>query len=490
MPTPLQIAWGYVELGLAPFALPYGQKRAVRCWERWQDVPPTQRELEAMFDGDEQNIAIISGRAGGGLLVLDADNERTFREVAARLRADGIETWVVQRPANGSAHDGGGHFYLRTPRAVKSARIGSALEIKAQGKYVLAPPSLHPQGGLYQFVDRPPGIFTLPSLEALEWLKLMPAPPQRRIPSLAWRILKGDAETVANYRTRSEAEAALCASLVRAGFDAEDALRLLLKYPGPSKFRELHAVNSRNARRYLYLTWQNAREFIETHDSEASRLAKRLRAWATSRPWPGRSGSTDRAIYLAHLTIVERCGRDPHGASARELGEMAGVSWRTANKANFRLVEAKFLTLITPATPSFPNVWQLRSPPGRDADSVCKSTHSINNTVTECELLHTHDVFRWRALGKTGADVWFALQSVRAAKILELARVTGRHRTTVKRKLNLMLNLGMAEPLGDGYWCAVLGADLDQAAEKSGTSGIGERQRAGHVRDRRRHRFG
>lgn len=486
MPTPLDIARDYAELGLAPIALPYGQKAADRGWRRWQNVAPSGSELESMFDGSLQNVAIIGGRASDGLLVLDAEDEKTFREIGTRLRANGIDTWVVQRPPNGSLHDGGAHFYLRTPKAVRSVRLWPALEVRAQGQYVLAPPSLHPQGGLYQFVNHPPTIFTLPSLDALEWLKLEPAPPRRQIPRLAWTILQGDAATLENYPSRSEAEAAFCASLARAGFDAEDALRLMLKYDGPGKFKELHDANPGNARRYFFLTWKKARKFVETHDSEASRLAKKLRVWATSRPWPGRTGSSDCAIYLAHLTIVERCGRDPHGASARELAEEAGVSWQTAANANSRLVEAKRLEVVTEATPSLSTIWRLLIPPDLDS-TLCKLRHSINYTVMECQSMHAHDAFRWQALGKTGGEVWAALQSAPLLKVAKLAKMTGRHETTVRRKLKLMFKLGMAEPMGDGLWRAVPGVDLDQVAEELGTSGTGERQRAKHVRDRRRH---
>lgn len=488
MPTTLELARKYAELGLAPFPLPYGQKRPILRWRRWQNVPPSERELETMFDGSEQNIAIIGGRASGGLLVLDADDASTFAEVEARLRADGIETWIVQRPPNGGPHDGGGHFYLKAPRAVRSATVWRTLEVRAQGQYVLAPPSLHPHGGLYRFVSRPPVIFRLPSLGALEWLRLTPARPTRRIPRLAWRILQGDRQTLAEYPSRSEAEAALCASLVRAGFDFEDALRFLQTYSGPGKFRDKHAKNPRDARRYLYLTWQNAKEFVETHESEASKLAKKLKTWATSRPWPGRTGSTDRAIYLAHVTIVERCGRDPHGASARELAEMAGVCWQTAANANSRLVDTGLLELTKEATPSFSHVWRLLIPPDLDSAS-CIIRHSINYNVMECQTMHTHDAFRWQGLNKTGSDVWAVLQAMEEATVADLAKMTGRHRTTVKRKLELMFKVGMVEPLGDEVWRGVVGADLDQVAVELGTSGIGERQRARHVRDRRRHRF-
>jgi len=499
MPTPLEIARGYAELGLAPFALPYGQKRAVRCWERWQDVPPTQRELEAMFDGDEQNIAIISGRAGGGLLVLDADNERTFTEVAARLRADGIETWVVQRPANGSAHDGGGHFYLRTPRAVKSARIGSALEIKAQGKYVLAPPSLHPQGGLYRFVKRPPVIFTLPSLDALPWLGLEPAElPRPGMPRLALRLLAGDPDYVGRYDTRSEAEAAVCCALANAGFTFGQALALFESWTGPGKFRELAEKRQESARRYFALSWRNATAFVRDNPSPHKQLAQRLKAWALSRPWPGRTGANDRAIYLAHCTIVERCAQQPYGASARELAELAGVSSGTAARANHRLIDKQRLAVVQKGTPSYPARYTLLDVASEEIQNVALRYNPSRQPVRDCvTMLHSHDAFRRGGLNKSGAEVLMALAKAEEeiATVRELAEATGRHRTTIYRKLKGdpkkgvigLYQLGLVEPVGRGVWRLVPEFDtvmLDQAAADLNTAGVGRRQRERHRQER------
>ncbi|MBU1748463.1 MAG: hypothetical protein KKA73_12300, partial [Chloroflexi bacterium] len=66
---------------------------------------------------------------------------------------------------------------------------------------------------------------------------------------------------------------------------------------------------------------------------------------------------------------------------------------------------------------------------------------------------------------------------------------TGRHRTTVQRKLAEMFRLGLVEPLGDGWWRAVPEVDLEQVAEELGTAGAGDRQQAQHQRDRRTHRL-
>ena len=145
------------------------------------------------------------------------------------------------------------------------------LDVLAEGCYFLALPSAHPDGGLYYSETLPP-IFTLPSLSTLDWLNLEPAlppRPRRWLPDLVWRILTADRETLSRYATRSEAEAAFCASLARAGFQFSDALALLRSYPGPGKFAEMDTDNLRNAMRYLGLTWHKAGLWIAEHDNAA-----------------------------------------------------------------------------------------------------------------------------------------------------------------------------------------------------------------------------
>ena len=70
----------------------------------------------------------------------------------------------------------------------------------------------------------------------------------------------------------------------------------------------------------------------------------------------------------------------------------------------------------------------------------------------------------------------------------QLREATGRHRTTVKRKLGIMFRLCMVEPLGDGHWRPLPDVDLDEVAEELGTAGLGAAQREKHERDRALHR--
>jgi DNA-binding transcriptional regulator GbsR (MarR family) len=111
---------------------------------------------------------------------------------------------------------------------------------------------------------------------------------------------------------------------------------------------------------------------------------------------------------------------------------------------------------------------------------VCKS-----DTDPETDRLSQlgHDAFRWGGLGKTGADIYFALKARDQASVAELAEATGRARATVCRKLKLMESLCMVEHLEKGEWRAI-DVELDSVAKALGTAGQSERQHERHVQDR------
>jgi hypothetical protein len=88
------------------------------------------------------NIAVATGDKSG-LFVVDVDNEDGF---AALTKCGVIPDTIEAVTANGT------HFYFRMPafdlrNSVR--KLGPGLDIRANGGYVLAPPSLHPSGKRY-----------------------------------------------------------------------------------------------------------------------------------------------------------------------------------------------------------------------------------------------------------------------------------------------------------------------------------------------------
>ena len=116
-----------------------------------------------MAAGADANIGIATG---GDLIVVDLDgpegtawlddNHRAGREIP--------ETWAASTGR-------GTHIYLRVDRPTPTRPgISPKVDIKGEGGYVVAPPSVHPDGSRYAWVHGGPGSNT-PIRDAPDWLK-------------------------------------------------------------------------------------------------------------------------------------------------------------------------------------------------------------------------------------------------------------------------------------------------------------------------------
>ena len=98
-----------------------------RWWARWPGA----------------NLGLATG---GGLLVLDVDPRHGGDAGLAALEA---------LPATREALTGGGgrHLYLRATGPVRcsAGRLRPGLDVRGEGGYVVAPPSVHPSGALYRW---------------------------------------------------------------------------------------------------------------------------------------------------------------------------------------------------------------------------------------------------------------------------------------------------------------------------------------------------
>lgn len=105
------------------------------------------------------------------------------------------------------------------------------------------------------------------------------------------------------------------------------------------------------------------------------------------------------------------------------------------------------------------------------------------------EDLHpSADAFRHRALGKGGFRVLSALAAIVAPTTSELSEtLPGMSDTTLRKTLRRLEAQGLASRGSDGRWRAVRG-DLGKVAERLGTAGKGEEQRAIHAAQRHLYR--
>jgi hypothetical protein len=108
-------------------------------------------EVRKWFKDTNNNVGIVTGKASDNLTVFDFDDEELFKEFYKRLddRLKDIirNTWVAKTQR-------GFQVYLRvdTDRPIRSMRF-KGVDIKAEGGYVVAPPSVHPSGIRYEFLN-------------------------------------------------------------------------------------------------------------------------------------------------------------------------------------------------------------------------------------------------------------------------------------------------------------------------------------------------
>lgn len=99
------------------------------------------------------NVGIATG-AVSKLLVLDVDPRNGGDHSLAQLRRiHGELPTTITAETSG----GGMHYYFSLPEGVqvRSSVLTDGLDIKADGGYVLAPPSVHPSGAIYRWLVRP-----------------------------------------------------------------------------------------------------------------------------------------------------------------------------------------------------------------------------------------------------------------------------------------------------------------------------------------------
>lgn len=179
LPHLLPAALAYADLGFSVLACE-GKKPAVN-WTAFQSRaahPDTIRKWDQV--GLLQNVGIICGAVSGNLVVVDCDGWNAVQKFTSEF-PELVDTYIV---TSGSGR--GQHFYYIVQNMPKTTKILGAdgnIELRADGCYVVAPPSIHPISQQRYSILRPRPIMILSHMNhVVNWIKSLSIE-QRAAPS-------------------------------------------------------------------------------------------------------------------------------------------------------------------------------------------------------------------------------------------------------------------------------------------------------------------
>lgn len=479
-------------LGFNVFPTPYLQKGGWP-WKRLQFTRLNVEDLYPLFSG-RVNTAVMMGRTSGNLFVIDCETKKIFAEMERKLEASHIPIWAVRS----GGRKGGGHFYLRCKEGeVANIRAGErdGYEIRGNRGYVLAPISVHPDGGRYDWYKREGHEPPIVSLDQLVWLSLSLATDKNagREPEPFGELAKSTRDFIAIGAAEGERNDRLFSAACDlqgnfyTHFTAMQLLMPIARKIGLSDREAKDTINSAYSRQRLPAKVRaNPQTTIKPH--------QKALAWIQTQTWKGKAGQTDRAVLMA--CCQRASSANPSGifrASTREVAELAQVTQKTAFASLRRLVQQGLLICVGHAPDSGAGLYRLGSKTQQVDEKFLRiyvtNCYPVGRVGIEVNS-QKNDAFEEGALGKVARLVYEALEGLVApARGKELATLTGLSQDQVYRALRKLAEYGLTRRIkgvGGGYVVVSVSDEylVEAVAAKAGTLGKGEERRKLHQRQR------
>ncbi|MCP3680302.1 MAG: hypothetical protein GY782_08655 [Gammaproteobacteria bacterium] len=121
-------------------------KKAYVKWEEFQKRQATEDEIKEWWaKWPDANIAVVTGKVSGGLAIIDIDEQKGFEAIQEYI-PDTLEFPISKTPS------GGEHFWFRTNANISNnSRVVPGCDLRAEGGYVLVPPSANGNGKQYSW---------------------------------------------------------------------------------------------------------------------------------------------------------------------------------------------------------------------------------------------------------------------------------------------------------------------------------------------------
>lgn len=228
-----------------------GKRPALPQWKKFQSRLPTIEEAAAWFGSPSSaitGIGVVTGKISG-LVVVDCD------------APEDVAYWQTHFPSSPLAvktGGGGAHFYYQAPDEID---VGNRvklhrrrIDVRGDGGYVAAPPSMHPSGNRYAWLSQSVDLHQPLSEFDPAWLldATEPVASQQSLPSTSVRHVVSyihHIEAIAGKGGHNATFRAAC-KLRDAGLSPEEAFTVLQHWnavnahPPWSEQELLHKVNS------------------------------------------------------------------------------------------------------------------------------------------------------------------------------------------------------------------------------------------------------
>ena len=224
-PANLETARRYLSRGWCVLPLRSRDKRPLIAWESLQISPPSPEQVGDWFNRwPDANIGIVTGEISN-LVVIDIDPAH-----GGDASLDRLEQQHGALPATVEALTGGGgrHFYFAHPGGMIRSRAGLAqgIDLRGDGGYIVAPPSVHPSGRPYAWAaGHSPEETALAALP--RWILFLSGGPRVRRTLADWRQLVHEGVPEGQ---RNSSIASLAGHLLWHQIDPEVVLELLLAW--------------------------------------------------------------------------------------------------------------------------------------------------------------------------------------------------------------------------------------------------------------------
>ncbi len=130
----------YCKKGFSVIPLGVNKKPLLESWKEFQNRRATEEEVRSWFKTwPNANVGIVTGQISG-FVAVDVEKEGS---------TEGLIATVISETGGGGFH----YLYLRPKNGIKNStkKIRPYTDIRGDGGYIMAPPSIHPSGNRYKW---------------------------------------------------------------------------------------------------------------------------------------------------------------------------------------------------------------------------------------------------------------------------------------------------------------------------------------------------